>query len=84
MLSSERIRRIRWRARRGLLENDILLTRYLDANEQLMTDEQVTAFDQLLDLSDPELLDLILRRADPSGPLDCPPVHRLVEDLRQA
>ena len=84
MLSSERIRRIRWRARRGLLENDILLTRYLDANEQLMTDEQVTAFDQLLELSDPELLDLILRRADPSGPLDCPPVHRLVEDLRQA
>ena len=84
MLSSERIRRIRWRARRGLLENDILLTRYLDANEQRMTDEQVTAFDQLLELSDPELLDLILRRADPSGPLDCPPVHRLVEDLRQA
>ena len=58
MLSSERIRRVRWRARRGLLENDIVLTRYLDANEQTMDEEQVKALDQLLELSDPELLDL--------------------------
>ena len=84
MLSSERIRRVRWRARRGLLENDIVLTRYLDANERQMNDEQVEALDQLLDLSDPELLDLILRRSEPSGPLDCPPMHRLVASLRSA
>ncbi len=83
MLSSERIRRVRWRARRGLLENDIVLTRYLDAHEHRMTDEQVRALDLLLDLADPELLDLILRRAEPAGPLDCPPVHRLVADLRR-
>jgi antitoxin CptB len=84
MLSSERIRRVRWRSRRGLLENDIVLTRYLDANEQTMDEEQVKALDQLLELSDPELLDLILRRSEPDGPLDCLPVHRLVADLRSA
>ncbi len=84
MLSSERSRRIRWRTRRGLLENDIVLTRYLDANEQQLTDEQVEALDLLLELSDPELLDLILWRTEPLGHLDCPPVRQLIEGLRQA
>ena len=64
MLSAERIRRIRWRSRRGLLENDIVLGRYLDAQEQSLTDEDVEALDRLLDLTDPELLDLILLRRE--------------------
>jgi antitoxin CptB len=84
MLSAERIRRVRWRSRRGLLENDIVLTRYLDAHEQTMTPEQLLALDQLLDLTDPDLLDLILRRTEPAGELDRPPVHRLLAALRQA
>jgi antitoxin CptB len=84
MLSAERIRRLRWRARRGLLENDIVLQRFLDGRERELTPEQVQALDQLLDLTDPELLDLILRRTEPSGTLDCPPVHRLLAELRQA
>jgi antitoxin CptB len=35
--------RLRWRARRGLLENDIILTRFLDAHETELTDEEVDA-----------------------------------------
>ena len=84
MLSAERLRRIRWRARRGLLENDILLGRYLDARAQSLTDEDVEALDRLLDLTDPELLDLILRRTELSGSLDSPSVRRLLEELRAA
>jgi antitoxin CptB len=30
--------RLRWRARRGLLENDLILTRFLDAHEETLTD----------------------------------------------
>jgi antitoxin CptB len=82
VLSAERIRRIRWRARRGLLENDIVLTRYLDEHEQQMTDEEVQALDQLLDLTDPELLDLILHRTEPTGSLDSPSVRRLLDRLQ--
>jgi len=82
MLSAERIRRIRWRSRRGMLENDIVLSRYLDDHEQQMTDEEVQALDCLLDLTDPELLDLILRRAEPTGPLDRPAVRHLLDRLR--
>ena len=84
VLSPERLRRIRWRSRRGLLENDILLGRYLDAHEQSLSDEDVEALDQLLDLTDPELLDLILRRQELTGSLDRPRVRRLLEDLRAA
>ncbi|MFA7439331.1 succinate dehydrogenase assembly factor 2, partial [Castellaniella sp.] len=29
--------RLRWRARRGLLENDLIITRYLDAFESRLT-----------------------------------------------
>ena len=31
MLDQDRLNRIRWRSRRGMLENDLVLTRFLDA-----------------------------------------------------
>ena len=84
MLSAERIRRIRWRSRRGLLENDILLGRYLDAHERSLTETDVEALDRLLDLTDPELLDLILGRGQLADALDTAQVRRLLADLRAA
>ena len=33
--------RLRWRARRGLLENDLMLTKYLDTYESALTDVYV-------------------------------------------
>ncbi|MEI6546118.1 MAG: succinate dehydrogenase assembly factor 2 [Burkholderiales bacterium] len=57
-------RRLRWRARRGLLENDLVLTRFLDLYEETLTDAEVAGLHQLLELSDNELLDLILQRTD--------------------
>lgn len=53
--------RLRWRARRGLLENDLILQRFLGRHESSLTDRQVTGLHELLDLPDNELLDLILR-----------------------
>ena len=76
--------RLRWRARRGLLENDLILTRFLDANEALMTDEEVDAFSRLMDLSDNELMDLIMARKEPEAELDMPHVHTLLGRLRRA
>ena len=62
-----RRRRLRWRARRGLLENDLVLTRFLDRHEAALTDAEVHGLDRLLDLSDNELLDLILARTEPDA-----------------
>ena len=76
--------RLRWRARRGLLENDLILTRFLDAHEQDLTDDEVDALTRLLDLADNPLLDLLLGRNEPSGELDLPHVHALLQRLRLA
>jgi len=76
--------RLRWRARRGLLENDLILTRFLDAHEAGMTDEEVDAFSRLMDLSDNELMDLLLARKDLQGEIDLPHVHALLDKLRSA
>lgn len=74
--------RLRWRARRGLLENDLIITRFLDAHETTLTDEEVDAFSRLLDLADGELLDLLLARKEPEGDVDLPHVHQLLMRLR--
>ncbi|NML62290.1 succinate dehydrogenase assembly factor 2 [Massilia sp. RP-1-19] len=76
--------RLRWRSRRGLLENDLVLTRFLDANEETLSDEDVDALTRLLDLADNPLMDLLLARTEPEGELDVPQVRALLLRLRQA
>jgi antitoxin CptB len=76
--------RLRWRARRGLLENDLIVTRFLDAHEAELTDEEVDAFSRLMELSDNELMDLLLARKEPVGEVDFPHVHALLARLRSA
>jgi antitoxin CptB len=76
--------RLRWRARRGLLENDLIVTRFLDAHEASMTDEEVDAFSRLMELADNELMDLLLARKEPEGEEDLPQVRALLARLRDA
>ena len=76
--------RLRWRARRGLLENDLILTRFLDAHEANLTDEEVDALTRLLELSDNDLMALLLERKEPEGETDQAHVRRLLERLRSA
>lgn len=76
--------RLRWRARRGLLENDLIVSRFLDTYETSLTDEEVDAFSRLMELSDNELLDLLLAREEPTGEADLPHVHALLIRLRSA
>jgi antitoxin CptB len=74
--------RLRWRGRRGLLENDLLLTRFLDKHEETLTDEEVEAFSILLELPDNDLLNLLLARKEPDGEADTPQVRALLTRLR--
>jgi antitoxin CptB len=80
MLNQERLNRIRWRSRRGMLENDLVLTRFLDGKGALMTEAEVAMLDRLLELSDNDLWDLIAGRQEP---LDVSVVP-LLEQLRAA
>ncbi|WP_151447583.1 FAD assembly factor SdhE [Lacisediminimonas profundi] len=76
--------RLRWRSRRGLLENDLILTRFLDAHESALTDEEVDAFTRLMELSDNDLMGLLLASQEPEGELDLPQVRSLLVRLRSA
>ena len=77
-----RRRRLRWRARRGLLENDLLITRFLERHEATLTDPEVAGLDELLDLTDNALLDLILARAEPGEELSAA-ARRVLTLLRE-
>lgn len=76
--------KLRWRARRGLLENDLILTKYLDAYESQLTDVEVGALVQLFELGDNELLDLLLGRVEPEGALDRPALKMVLAQIRAA
>ena len=54
--------RIRWRARRGLLENDILLTRFLESELMRLSANELQQLDRLLQLGDNELLEILMGR----------------------
>jgi antitoxin CptB len=66
MIDARRLARIRWRCRRGMLENDLILTRFLDAKGATLTEDEVAMLDKLLALTDNELWDLIAGRAESS------------------
>ncbi len=76
--------RLRWRSRRGLLENDLILTRFLDAHEVHLSDEEVDALTRLLTLPDNDLMSLLLGQNPPETELDLPHVRALLARLRQA
>ena len=65
-MKSEDLMRLRWQCRRGMLELDLLLSRFLDTHYAGLSKPQIRAFEELLDYPDQELLDLIMARAEPA------------------
>lgn len=53
------LERVRWRCRRGLLELDIVLGRFIEQHYASLNKAQQAAFDVLLDMPDPTLWDMI-------------------------
>jgi antitoxin CptB len=83
VLDEARLRRLAWRMRRGLLENDLILERFMSRQAGQIDEEVVAGLDPLLDLSDNELLELLLGRQEPQGALDSPSVRRALGLLRE-
>ena len=54
--------KLRWRCRRGLLENDLFIARFFERYDQALNVRQADALGVLMDLSDNDLLDLFLAR----------------------
>ena len=71
------LNRLRWRCRRGMLENDLILTRFLDKRGDAITDHEIAALDVLLEMSDNELWDLLSGREEPADAAVAPLLERL-------
>ena len=62
LLDQRGLSKLRWRCRRGLLENDLLIERFFNRFETTLTCSQAQALGDLMDLGDRDLLDLKLSR----------------------
>jgi len=51
-LSSQQLK---WRMRRGMLELDLILSRFMDAYGDKLSDDELITFAQLLEIDDPTL-----------------------------
>ena len=71
--------RIRWHCRRGLLELDLVLTRFLERDFATLSPDQRQAFKALLEYPDNDLWDLLSGRTKPH-PGDSAAVVKLLRD----
>ncbi len=79
MLTREQ-ERLRWRSRRGLLEMDLILQRFMDQHLTRLSEAEVRAYDALLQLPDNDFLDLAMGRKDPDDEELLP----VLEKIRQS
>lgn len=62
LIDERALSKLKWRCRRGLLENDIFIERFFKRFELVLTVKQAQALSDLMELSDNDLLDLNLAR----------------------
>jgi antitoxin CptB len=72
-------RRLQWRCRRGLLENDLVLAAFLEQHAASLEGERLRAFQALLEYSDNDLWDLVAGRTE----CDDPAMGAIVDLLRR-
>jgi len=80
-LDERALSKLRWRCRRGLLENDLLLER-LFARAEPISEAEAEGLRLLMELADNELLDVFLGRQKPPANLDRPEVRQVIEAVR--
>jgi antitoxin CptB len=61
-LTSAGLSKLRWRCRRGLLENDLFIERFFNHHADALTVGQARGMYSLMELADNDLLDVLLGR----------------------
>ncbi len=84
LLDERALSKLRWRCRRGLLENDLFIEKFFARHASGLTVRQAEALGDLMDLSDNDLLDLLLVRKEPEGDLVQSDVTQVLGMLRAA
>jgi antitoxin CptB len=61
-LDERSLSKLKWRSRRGMLENDLFVERFFSRYESCLTKDDEAGMYALMDLSDNDLMDLLLSR----------------------
>ena len=81
-LSERSLSKLRWRCRRGLLENDLFIERFFARHESRITAGLARGMYVLMDLSDNDLMDLLLRRKELQPEIGTDEVREVLDLLR--
>ena len=81
-LSERSLSKLRWRSRRGLLENDLFIERFFERHDSRLTVGQARGMYVLMDLSDNDLMDLLLRRKELQPEISTDEVREVLNMLR--
>jgi antitoxin CptB len=81
-LDARSLSKLKWRCRRGLLENDLFIERFFQRQGESITVSQAQGLSALTELADNDLLDLLLARREPDGEIDRPEVREVLALLR--
>ena len=84
LLDDRGLSRLQWACRRGMLENDLFVQRFFQQHGQGLSMRRARGLQCLMDLTDGELLDLLLRRTELPGDLDRPEVAEVLSLMRRA
>ena len=81
-IGERELSRLRWRCRRGLLENDLFIERFFRRHDTHLLVRHADGLQALMDLADNDLLDLLLCRKEPDADLASPAVGEVLGMLR--
>ena len=85
-LCERELSKLRWRTRRGLLENDLFIERFFNKFDSQLTVRHANSLNALMDLSDNDLLDLHLSRktlAQIKPEFDTADIRNILDMLKQ-
>ena len=82
-LDAKQLYQLRSAARRGLLENDLILERFFQRYASELNEDLGAALSELLKLDDNDLLDLLLARKELNPDLDTEKSRAVLSMLRQ-
>ena len=86
LIDERSLSRLKWRCRRGLLENDLFIERFFGRFESTLSVKQSQGLSALMELSDNDLLDLHLGRKtllQVDADLDRADLHEVLSMLRE-
>ena len=86
LIDERSLSKLKWRCRRGLLENDLFIERFFRRFETKLTVKQAQALSALMELGDNDLLDLHMARktlAQVNADLDREDVSEVLSMLKE-